>query len=209
MAILTDSNGTIYRPHFYPLEKEFEKVVVTLADQIFGTSSIYIDVKRQVRGVITTIPDGYVIDMTETDEPKLFIIENEIKSHDPLSHVGEQLLRFATSFENAHAAVRNFLMDEIAKNDEQLDRLRIHSEQSSSRNIDNYLDKAVYGPFRAVVVIDEATPELHQVLRNIRGNISVLEVKSILVELGFTVKERRNPGQQKFDPQKSCRASWL
>ncbi len=32
---------------------------------------------------IVTIPDGYLIDTTKPDEPKLFIIENEIVKHDP------------------------------------------------------------------------------------------------------------------------------
>lgn len=180
MAILTDSSGTIFRPYTYALEKDFEAVVVSLSDQIFGASSIYVDVKRRVKGAVTTIPDGYVIDMTEVDEPKLYIIENEIKTHDAFKHVGIQLLKFVTSFEDAKTSVRNFLMAEIEKNVAHVERLNAHCKKSNSRNIDNYLDEAVYGAFRGVVVIDEATPELHKVLRNIRANISVLELKTYI-----------------------------
>jgi hypothetical protein len=185
MAVIVDHSGCLYHPAPFENESEFERSVVTLADQIFGSSSIYVDVKKRVTGNdIVTIPDGYVIDMTEPDSPKLFVIENEIVSHDPFQHVGIQMLRFVTSFEGARFAVRTFLMDEIARDREKLARLEVNCSNSTSRNIDNYLDRAVYGDFRGIVVIDEAQPELHRVLEKIYANISVLELKRFASEDG-------------------------
>jgi hypothetical protein len=178
MAVLLDGNGCLYHPEPFSNEADFEKSVVALADEIFGPSSIYVDVKKRVRGKeIVTIPDGYVIDMTEADNPKLFVIENEIVSHDPFQHIGIQMLKFVTSFDDAKLAVRTFLMEDIAKHKEKLARLDDGCSRSTSRNIDNYLDQAVYGDFRGIVVIDDARPELHRVLEKIYANISVLELK--------------------------------
>jgi len=70
------------------------------------------------------------------------------------------MLRFATSFDDAKLDVRNFLMDEIYKNKDQLERLKEGCRQSKSRNIDSYLDMAVYEDFKGIVVIDEARNEL-------------------------------------------------
>ena len=174
MPVITDTGGSLYRPYSYSGEKEFEASVVALADQIFGPSTIYIDVKKKIKGNdIVSIPDGYVIDMTQPEHPKLFIIENEIVGRDPFKHIGIQMLRFVTSFDDAKLAVRTFLMDEIAKNSENVARLKSGCDQSSSRNIDNYLDEAVYSEFRGIVVIDEARNELHRVLEKINANISV------------------------------------
>jgi len=179
------STPHLFRQFTYGSEKEFEEDVVMLAEQIFGPSTIYVNVKKRVRGAdIVTIPDGYLIDMTEADEPKLYVIENEIVSHDPFRHIGIQMLKFVTSFDDGKIAVRNFLMDEIAKNPEALAKLKEGCDQSNSRNIDNYLDVAVYGDFRGIVVIDEARPELHRVLEKIYANISVFELKTFVSDRG-------------------------
>ena len=185
MAVIIDQKGCIYRPSVYEKEAEFEAAVVRLADQIFGTSTIYVNVKRRVSGNdIVTIPDGYLIDMTVPDSPKLYVVENEIVSHDPFQHIGIQMLRFVTSFEKAKLSVRNFLMEEISRDSERLRRLEKGCGQSTSRNIDNYLDRAVYGDFQGLVIIDEAQSELHQVLGKIYANISVLELTAFEAEDG-------------------------
>src|SRR2546421_6614197 len=146
MSAIMDANGRLFRPYSYEKEQEFEASVVSLADRIFGPSTIYLDVKKRVSGNdIVTIPDGYVVDMTEPDSPKLFVVENEIVTHDPFKHIGIQMLKFATSFEEARVAVRKFLMTEIAKDKGKLARLEDGTKHSSSRNIDDYLERPVDG----------------------------------------------------------------
>jgi hypothetical protein len=155
MPVIADGNRVLYRPLDYESEAEFEKAVVSLSDAMFGPSTIYVDVKKRMMGSkIISIPDGYLIDMTEADEPKLFIVENEIVRHDPFKHIGVQMLRFATSFEGVLTDLRNFLMDQIARSPERLKRLQDACSRSSKRNIDNYLDSAVYGEFRGLVIIE-------------------------------------------------------
>ena len=171
-------NDDIYYYKRFIDEAEFENAVKILADKIFGYSTIYINIKKQVKGKdIITIPDAYLIDMTLPADPQLFVIENEIVSHDPFKHVGIQLLKFATNFEEGKYSIRDFLMEKITKVPEHLKRLKVGQAGSTSRNIDNYLDKAVYSSFKAAVLIDEAKPELHNVLQKINANISVLELK--------------------------------
>ena len=178
MAVVTDASGKLYEPVSFDREGEFEKCVIALADRIFGQSTIYVDVKKRMHGNgIIGIPDGYVVDLADPQSPRLFVVENEIVSHDPFKHIGIQMLRFATGFEGAKTLVRNFVMEEIGKSQVATSRLEAGCDQSSFRNIDNYLDQAVYGDFRGIVVIDEARPELHRVLEKINADISVLELK--------------------------------
>jgi len=185
MSIVVDGSGTAYRPYFYQNEKEFEAYVIQLADQLFGASSLYVDVKKRVKGNdVISIPDGYVIDVTEPDDPNLFIVENEISAHDPFKHIGVQLLRFVTSVEGAQKELRDILMQEITSNTVLLEKLQAATDASTSRNIDNYLDRAVYGPFHGVVIIDDAGPELHNVLKHIRANISVLKLQTFVSDDG-------------------------
>lgn len=184
MPIILNAVGNAYRPHVYQNEAAFEKDVVVLADQIFGSTSIYLSIKKKVGSDIVTIPDGYVIDTTQPDEPKLFVVENEIVGHDPFKHVGIQMLKFVTSFDEGQRAVRTFLMKEIQKDPKLLKRLEAACKQSSSPNIDNYLDRAVYSDFKGLVIIDEETAELNRVLEKINANISVLELKAFVSDSG-------------------------
>src|SRR5438309_1394725 len=100
MAIILDKAGCLFRPFTFDNEKQFEAKVGELADRIFGPSSIYIDVKRRIKGSeIVSIPDGYVIDMAQASAPLLFVLENEISSHDAFKHVGIQMLKFVVGFQ--------------------------------------------------------------------------------------------------------------
>jgi hypothetical protein len=190
MAIVLDKAGAVYRPFNFQNEAQFEQKVIELADQIFGPSSIYIDVKRKIKGGdIVSIPDGYVVDMAQPGAPRLFVVENEIVSHDPFKHIGIQMLKFVTGFQEAQLAIRQFLMTEISKHPHQLTRLEEGRKKSGTRNIDAYLDRAVYSDFKGLVVIDERQPELNRVLEKINANISVLEVKTYRSDNGDFLHE--------------------
>lgn len=63
-----------------------------------GEKSIYIDIKKRIGDSILSIPDGYLLDFSFADEPKLYIIENELVTHDPYKHIGQQILKFAISY---------------------------------------------------------------------------------------------------------------
>jgi hypothetical protein len=184
MPIVLNATGIAFRSQAYVTEAAFEKDVVALSDHIFGPTSIYLDIKKKIGNDIVTIPDGYVIDTTRPDEPKLFVVENEIVSHDPFKHIGIQMLKFVTSFDDGQRAVRAFLMKEIQTSVRLLKRLETACVLSSSPNIDNYLDRAVYASFKGLVIIDEETAELNRVLEKINANISVLELKAFISDTG-------------------------
>ncbi|WP_019849579.1 hypothetical protein [Desulfitobacterium sp. PCE1] len=176
MALLVGND--VLSNYTFEKEDEFEQVVVKLSDYVFGPQTIYLDIKKVMKSKnVASIPDGYLIDMTSAGDPKLYVIENEIVKHDPFKHIGIQMLKFATSFEESQTSIRGFLMNHISKDPDKLKRLEQGCKASNSRNIDHYLDKVVYNEFKGLVLIDEARPELHRVLEKINADISVLEVK--------------------------------
>lgn len=69
-------NNKVYTAFHYSKETDFEKDVETIADQIFGASSIYISKKKRIKGSeIISIPDAYLIDMTDPAKPVLLLLK--------------------------------------------------------------------------------------------------------------------------------------
>jgi hypothetical protein len=179
MSILVTPKG-IYKPYQFDSEREFERCVVSQAEMIFGKRSVYLDCKRRIgkRGTKQSIPDAYLIDFSSQREPKLFVVETEIASHDLFQHIGVQILQFAHSFASAPRQVKQLLFDEVSKDSKAYKACETYAQEYGLRNVDNMLDHLVNDTFRALIIIDEATDELHKVVKNFRFPVEVIEVET-------------------------------
>ena len=179
MSILVTPKG-VYKLHQFDSEREFERCVVSQAEMIFGKRSVYLDCKRRIgkRGTKQSIPDAYLIDFSSQREPKLFIVETEIASHDLFQHIGVQILQFAHSFASAPRQVKQLLFDEVSKDSKVYKTCETYAQEYGLRNVDNMLDHLVNDTFRALIIIDEATDELHKVVKNFRFPVEVIEVET-------------------------------
>lgn len=77
MYKIIDNEGDVYTQYKNMLEKDFEAIVVENAGPIFGEEGIYFDIKKKI-GVNkkgATIPDGYYLDLTFHNTPKLYLVE--------------------------------------------------------------------------------------------------------------------------------------
>lgn len=179
MPIFIEKNSIEYQEFSFNKESDFEKVIVSLSEKIFGPDSVYFDIKKRVKDKdIVSIPDGYVLDFANPNNPRLYILENEIVSHDPFKHIGNQMLRFVVSFDDAKVEIWHLLMHEIQNDKKILNRLESVVKKTTFRNVDDFLSHAVYAEFSGIVVIDEIRPELTRVIEKIKANISILEVKT-------------------------------
>lgn len=73
----------------FEAESQLESAIAEVSATLFGPNRIYLDVKKPIggKGRTKNIPDGYLIDLASKKEPRLFVVENELASHDPLNHV--------------------------------------------------------------------------------------------------------------------------
>ncbi len=185
MPFLTDSKKRLFREVTPKNEPGFEKMIVNLADSIFGEESIFITKKRlQKGGGIAGIPDGYLLDFVDPAKPRLFVVEVELQTHDLFKHITEQLVRFAAGFENNQRDVRIFLHSEIQNSKQHRRRLEAAQKVSNFPNIDALLDKAVFAPFQGLVIIDKRDEQLARVLKQFACIINAIEVKSWIAEDG-------------------------
>lgn len=185
MSTLVTAHG-VYKVHQFDTEKEFEECVLAQADKIFSKKSVYLDCKRKIgkHGNKRSIPDGYLIDFSSGHTPKLFVVETEIASHDLFQHIGVQLLQFAHSFASAPRQVKQILFEEIYRDVKTSQACERYAQEYGLRNVDNMLDHLVHDSFRALIIIDEATDELHKVVKNFRFPVEVIEVATYQGEKG-------------------------
>ena len=175
-------DGKLFVPVEYSDEqKEFEPQVVAHANEIFGPHALYIDVKKRIGDEnILTIPDGYLIDASFPVDPRLYIIENELVTHDPYKHIGQQLLKFAISYKASGRRIKGFLLDHVLKDAAEKEFVEAVAKQAEYRNVDAFFEDIIFEkPVAAIVVIDQITSDLENVLNQLTMKTDVLESRRL------------------------------
>jgi predicted DNA binding CopG/RHH family protein len=177
------SDNKTYKYYEYTLENEFEQVIVDKARQIFGTNTVYIDIKKKIGDNIITIPDGYLIDFSFAEKPRLYIIENEISTHDPYKHIGSQLLKFGISYKASGRNLKKFILDYLIASKDYYDFVEKRSKTAGYRNIDAFLDALIFDiPVAAIVIIDKSSEELENVLSQLTMDTDIIEFQTFFNE---------------------------
>lgn len=173
------SGNDIYYLKEYQLEKDFEQDVVANYRHIFGNDTIYIDIKKKIGDNIVTIPDGYLLDFTFSNTPRLYIIENELSVHDAYKHIGTQLLKFAVSYKQSRLKIKQYILDYLSKSPTNMTFIESKASEMGYRNIDAMLESMIYrDTVDAIVIIDNSSAELESVLSHLSMKIDIIEFKA-------------------------------
>lgn len=173
------SGNDIYYLKEYQLEKDFEQDVVANYRHIFGNDTVYIDIKKKIGDNIVTIPDGYLLDFTFSNTPRLYIIENELSVHDAYKHIGTQLLKFAVSYKQSRLKIKQYILDYLSKSPTNMIFIESKASEMGYRNIDAMLESMIYrDTVDAIVIIDNSSAELENVLSHLSMKIDIIEFKA-------------------------------
>lgn len=183
MYKIIDDSGAVYSQYHYSQEVDFERMVVANSAAIFGEDGIYFDIKKLIgrpkKGA--TIPDGYFLDLTFHSSPQLYLVEVELNSHDVYGHIGEQILRFGISSEMDKYKMKNLLLEDIGKDAGKRSKLKAYFARSKFNNESELLDKVIFdNKPAAIVVIDEATEELSNVMGQLTMATEVIEAQTFV-----------------------------
>ena len=169
----------LFRRTGYQSESDLEAAIIKVQAELFGSNRIYLDVKKKIGGKSgpRNIPDGYLIDLSG-QRPRLFVVENELASHEPLRHIAVQILEFSLSFEAEPRAIKTILFDALHNQPEAKAKCEAYAKSHAFRNLDHLLELLVFeGPFAALVIIDEIPENLENVLaRRFQFGVEVLEL---------------------------------
>jgi len=95
-------NNKVYNEIPFDREADFEREVVANSKLFFGTSSIYIDAKKKIetKSLGNSIPDGFLFDLADKDNPEFYLVEAELASHDFFRHIFPQVTKFFGFYKN-------------------------------------------------------------------------------------------------------------
>lgn len=174
--------GKIFTLCEYSKESDFELDIIEHAKEIFGPKSSYIDIKRRIKkDSIITIPDGYLLDFSFETDPRLYIIENELVTHDPYKHIGEQLLKFAISYKASGLRIKKFLVNKICEDSKMKKEVESGFSKAGYGNIDAFLEDLIFEKeVSAIIIIDEITPDLENVVNQLAMKIDLLEFQTFI-----------------------------
>ena len=170
------SGNKEYKQYIYLSEEEFERDIVLNAKKLFGDKTIYIDLKKKLKGKYgDTVPDGYLFDYTFTNRPKLYFVENERLEHGVRNHIVPQLLKFQLNYKENVMLLKNTLIDKIVEAGIDLDLI---AKKYNYRNADDmFTDIISRDDLNIIVPVDEIDEELIECISYLKLNIELKEFK--------------------------------
>ncbi|MHC4271794.1 MAG: hypothetical protein ACYST2_05730 [Planctomycetota bacterium] len=175
MIVLID--GVRYRLVIPDNEAALEEAIRSNFQHIFGADSFYLDVKKLIKSKagIASIPDGYVI--LFEPKPRWCILEVELSSHSIYDHIVPQLTKFNRGIENSSSRKKIVEMFYSIINEDEVLKAKL-KQQIKTGEIYKFISDLISENPLIVVAIEQRTDELEEALRDIRGDVRVLEFQT-------------------------------
>jgi len=95
-------NSIRYTEKKFRTEDEFENLIVENSKTLFGQKSIFIDAKKKIDNSSFggVIPDGFLFDLNDPQNPEFYIVEVELSKHSFFNHIFPQTTKFFAFFKN-------------------------------------------------------------------------------------------------------------
>lgn len=178
----------------FETEMQLESAIAEVSKTLFGPDRIYLAVKKLIgaKGKTKNIPDGYLIDLTSKKDPRLFVVENELASHDPLNHIAVQILEFSLSFETSPFKLKAILKEALKTDKTALQMCESYASANGFENLDYLLERLIRkdSAFNALVIIDELDEELETLLLSrFKFPVEILTLRRFRNDKGQTAYE--------------------
>ncbi len=156
-------NNKEYSLYDFDNEADFEKAVIENQKYLFGKDSIYVDVKKKIgKDNHKGIPDAFLIDFYDPKKPQLYIVENEIASHDVYSNITEQIARFGASIVSSANQIRKVLIKALDNVPQTKKEIESYLPQTIFKNITELmLFLTEENDIKIVVAINDVTADLN------------------------------------------------
>jgi predicted transport protein len=184
------SNNKIFTQFQFEKEVDFESEVVTNSKFFFGNNSIYIDAKRKIetKNLGGSIPDGFLFDLSDKQNPEFYIVEVELAKHDFYNHIFPQITKFFAFYKNTKS--QNDLIEKIftyVNND--LELKREFKKYLGENEVYKFIKDTIEKSQNILLIIDGEKKELPEIMETYTDTWGKI-VKLILI------KKFSNNGEQ-------------
>lgn len=95
-------NGKKFLESKFELENEFERLIKENSKLLFGKKTIYFDLKNKIdsKSLGSSLPDAFLFDFNDIENPEFYIVEIELAKHDFYKHIFPQITKFFAFFKN-------------------------------------------------------------------------------------------------------------
>jgi hypothetical protein len=147
-------------------EAELESLMFEHAKSIFGQGSILIEKKKLIehKTLGGTIPDAFLFDLKDPNNPEFYLVEVELAKHPFYDHVFKQITKFFAFFKNpeSQGQLITKLYDVICS-DEAL--MKEFTEKSKSNEVYKYIKDSIENSQNILLLLDKEMPELPEIVK--------------------------------------------
>lgn len=146
-------------------EDELEQMVIEHAKDIFGENSMYLDKKYKLKSPagIGSIPDGFAI--TFGAQNQWHIVEVELSSHDPYSHVTPQLDKFLSGIDSGNTKDKIITSLYSAINSNEHDKIELKKVLGSTE-IHEFISQLIKNSSPVItVILEKDSPTVDEAIK--------------------------------------------
>lgn len=157
-------NGNRFVESEFQYEKELEKIVQENSKVLFGEKTIFFDIKSKIdsKSLGGAIPDGFLFDFKDEENPEFYLVEVELKKHDFYKHMFPQITKFFAFFKNAKS--RNNLIEKLFYFIRSSPELKSEFKKYlGRREVYKALKDTIENSQNILLIINDNKPELQEV----------------------------------------------
>lgn len=175
-------NGKQFVEYQFEKESDFEKEISENSKLFFGKDSIFIDAKKKIetKSLGNSIPDGFLFDLSDIENPEFYLVEVELSKHDFFNHIFPQITKFFGFFKNA--TNQTDLVEKIfavITNDSELKK--DFKRHLGDREIYKFLKDTIENSQNILLVLDGDKSELPEIIETYSDTWGKM-VKQLLIK---------------------------
>ena len=176
------SNGKKLDQFKFRLEADFEREIVANSKTFFGKNTIYLDTKQKIKtqSMGGVIPDGFLIDFKDKENPEFYIVEVELSKHSFYSHIFPQVTKFFAFYNNSSKQkdLANNLYELIEGNENYKNEIKQYLD---GKEIFKFISDLVEDSQNILLIIDDEKPELDEIMNTYSDTWGRM-VKNIVIQ---------------------------
>lgn len=164
-------------------EDELERSIKHHSKRLFGSDSIYFDVKKQIKSSIgvATIPDAYLVDFNDN---AFYLVEIELSNHPEYEHINKQIGKFISALNNYQSRqkvariLKDYIEDDIIRKKFVIDK--IGNIELYQYFLEDILERVKDQNYHTIIVIDKITAEISEACSILSPRPKIIEFRTFV-----------------------------